>query len=598
MLTLDRLCDLLATQGLISPELARDLKVRAPAARLRMLKQRAGTARGRAADVSPAEAIASLQAQTLDGRPLNEDRVAEALAKAASLPYLKLDPLKLDPKTVTESMSRAFTRHNIILPIQRDGQRLTLSIDDPFDAPLLDSLKRMLPSPPAYVVSSRADILRILTEFHGFRSSVAAAASDIDAQSDLGNLEQLVALKSVEELEANDAHIVRAVEYMLHYAFGQRASDIHIEPKREQTLLRLRIDGLLHTIHQMPKAVHLPLISRLKSLARMDIAEKRRPQDGRIKTQIQGREIELRVSSLPVAFGEKLVIRILDPLHLMQDLPSMGMGSDELSRFQGFLSQKTGLILVTGPTGSGKTSTLYSSLRALYSPTLNIVTAEDPIEMVYEPFNQVQVQPKIGLDFAETLRHVLRQDPDVIMVGEIRDEETAQIAMQAALTGHLVLSTLHTNDAPSAIARLFDLGIKPFLISSALLGVVAQRLVRKVCVDCRAEAFLSEEQLSLLDIKLPPRSTQRRLPVKEGQGCAACRYTGLQGRTAIFEVMPVNENIRRLIQQQAPSVELLKAARADGMLTLREVAIRKMAQGETSFEEVIGVVGTSGGAMT
>jgi general secretion pathway protein E len=593
MLTLDHLCELLQRDNILTPEQTRDVRARAPAQRQRLLRQRAGSARGRAADVTFPEIIASFQLRAPDDRPVNEDRIAESLARATNLPYLKLDPLKLDAKIVTESLSRAFTRHNVILPIQRDNQRLTLAIDDPFDASLRDSLRRMLPAEPAYVVSSRADISRILTEFHGFRSSVAAAASDMEGQTDLGNLEQLVALKNVDDIEANDAHIVRAVEYMLHYAFGQRASDIHIEPKREQTHVRLRIDGLLHTIYQMPKLVHAPLISRLKTLARMDIAEKRRPQDGRIKTQMGGREIELRVSSLPVAFGEKLVIRILDPMHLMQDLETIGMSSEDLGRYQQFLTQKSGMILVTGPTGSGKTSTLYSSLRSLYTPTVNIVTAEDPIEMVHEPFNQVQVQPKIGLDFAETLRHTLRQDPDIIMVGEIRDEETAQMAVQAALTGHLVLSTLHTNDAPSTIARLLDLALKPFLISSALLGVVAQRLVRKVCPDCRTDAFLTEEQLSLLDIKLPPRAGARKLPVKQGQGCVSCRYTGLQGRTAIFEVMPISDTIRKLIQQQAPATEILKSARADGMLTLREAAIRKMAQGETTFEEVISVVGTS-----
>jgi len=327
-------------------------------------------------------------------------------------------------------------------------------------------------------------------------------------------------------------------------------------------------------------------------LARLDIAEKRKPQDGRIKIEQGGREVELRVSTMPVAFGEKVVIRILDTQHLMQDLGSLGMESNELKRFEGFLGHTTGLILVTGPTGSGKTTTLYSSLRYLASPEVNIMTIEDPIEMVYEPFNQVQVHSRIGLTFDAALRNALRQDPDIIMVGEIRDKETAQMAVQSALTGHLVLSTLHTNDAPSAITRLLDLGVQPFLLASTLVGIVAQRLLRTICGECKTQTIMTDDQIAALDLKFPAKQ-KRHLPIRHGSGCPTCRYTGLHGRTAIFEVMPVDESIRRLINDASDSAEIMKTARADGMLTLKEVAIRKMAQGETTFDEVLRLVGAA-----
>ena len=583
--SVEALCAALIERGQITPTQAQTIQTRA-----RVFQQRILRSKGPRYRISAAEVIAAMQLQNASGRPLNEDRIAEAIAQCSDLPYVKLDALELDPKLVTETFSRAFTRHHAVLPISRDGDLLTLAVADPHDAMLLTQLRRTLPSTPLYVVSSKADILRILTEFHGFRKSVAAAADDFAQGSDLGNLEQFVALKNVDDIEANDAHIVNAVEYLLHYAFGHRASDIHIEPKRDHTAVRLRIDGILHHVYQMPKVVHAPFTSRLKMLARMDIAEKRRPQDGRIKTQEGDREVELRVSTLPVAFGEKIVIRILDPQRLMQDLSGLGLDAEELTRYRRFLGHKTGLILVTGPTGSGKTSTLYSSLRQLAGPSINVTTIEDPIEMVHEPFNQVQVNQRIDLSFPEALRTILRQDPDVIMVGEIRDEETAQMAIQAALTGHLVLSTLHTNDAPSSIARLIDLGLKPFLIASTLIGVVAQRLLRRICPECNRETFLTPEQISTLDIKLPPNAA-RQLPVRKGTGCASCRHTGMLGRIAVFEMMEINDTLRRLIQNEADANEIVKAARADGMLTLREVAIRKMARGEVPFDEVISVLG-------
>jgi general secretion pathway protein E len=375
---------------------------------------------------------------------------------------------------------------------------------------------------------------------------------------------------------------------MLQHAFDSRASDIHIEPKRDGSLIRFRIDGVLHDIQKMPKIVHAAVTSRIKTMSRMDIAEKRRPQDGRVKTTKGGRDVELRVSTLPVAFGEKVVMRIFDPEVLLQDLTGLGFYPDELQIFNDFITRPHGIILVTGPTGSGKTTTLYSALKTIATRELNVTTIEDPIEMVHEDFNQTSVQLKVGITFAAALRHILRQDPDVIMVGEIRDAETAQYATQAALTGHLVFSTLHTNDAASSISRLTDLGVERFLISSTLVGAMAQRLLRRICPHCMAERFLGPDEVVTLRLAVPPG---KKVKVKEGEGCFECRGTGYIGRTGIFEMLPMDEAIKNLIVQGADSPEIKREAVKNGMRTLRQSALRKLAEGTTTFEEVVRVTG-------
>ena len=436
---------------------------------------------------------------------------------------------------------------------------------------------------------TRRDILRVIREFYGFRRSVVKAEQGLAPSLDLGNLEQYVRMKRESEIESSDQHIVDAVQYLLLHAYDLRASDVHLEPKRGRSIVRLRIDGIMHTVQRVPELVHTAMVSRIKTLARMNIAEKRRPQDGRIKTERDGREVELRVSTLPVAFGEKVVIRIFDPEITASNLEGLGFFSRDQELFESFVSQPHGIILVTGPTGSGKTTTLYSALRMLADGETNIVTIEDPIEMVTEEFNQTAVNPVIGLTFAAALRTILRQDPDVIMVGEIRDLETAQNAIQGALTGHLVLSTLHTNDAPSSLTRLMDLGAEPFLISSTLLGVMAQRLVRRVCEHCGQQRDLTPEEAELLALTIPEG---KQMPVRWGPGCQRCRGTGYLGRTGIFEVMEVDDTIRRLLLDGTDSRTLTEAARRRGMTTLRECALRKMSQGIISFEEVLRV--TSG----
>jgi general secretion pathway protein E len=438
------------------------------------------------------------------------------------------------------------------------------------------------------VISPKTDILKIITEFYGFRSSVTAAAKELSAEVDLGNLEQFVKMKSVSEIEATDKHVVNAVEFLFRYAFDQRASDIHIEPKRDASEVRLRIDGVLNTIHRIPKAVHPAFVSRVKMLSRMDIAEKRRPQDGRIKTEYKSREVELRVSTMPTAFGEKVVIRIFDPDILLQDLEEIGFEPREYELFRSFIARPYGIVLVTGPTGSGKTTTLYSALKTVATPAVNVVTIEDPIEMVYDKFNQVGIQPQVGVTFGSTLRTILRQDPDIIMVGEIRDLETAENAVQAALTGHLVFSTLHTNDAASTITRLLDLGVPAYLISSTVVGVMAQRLVRKVCKHCEKEYELLPEEAQAVGLD---SSKDCRVVVKFGEGCTQCRGTGYLGRTGIFEVLEVDEKIRNIIRDKADAELIRKTAAADGMVDLRAAAVKKMLKGETTFDEVIRVTG-------
>jgi len=591
-LSIDYVADLLLKKRLIGPAERKEILIKGEKERARLHKLHESFYSSRRLHsayelVSPAEVIASFNFKvTSNGaRILTEDTITEAIAEDCVMPYKKIDPLKLNLDTVTSKIPRPFAQRHLMVPISEKDGVVTIAVADPFNLEPVENLKRTTKMNIELVLSSKTDILRIVREFFGFRSSVQAAQRQMGEGIDLGNLEQYVKLKGAAEIEATDQHVVNAVEYLLHYAYDQRASDIHIEPKREKSLVRLRIDGVLHNIHSIPKSVHPSIISRIKMLARMDIAEKRRPQDGRIKTQFRARDIELRISTLPTAFGEKVVIRIFDPDILCQELKDLGFYAREFELFSSYLKKTNGVILVTGPTGSGKTTTLYSALKSLASPEVNIVTIEDPIEMVMEEFNQVGVQPQIGVDFATSLRTILRQDPDIIMVGEIRDKETANNAVQAALTGHLVLSTLHTNDAPGSITRLMDLGVPSFLISATVFGIAAQRLVRKICAGCKKERFLRPEEA--VHLGLPKKECK----VYYGEGCAECRGTGYRGRTGIFEIMDISERIKILMVKTADIDTIGHAAKEEGMVTLRECAVKKMLEGITTYEEVVSVTG-------
>ena len=586
--SLEWVLEQLLVRGLIDEAMRRDIEVRAPAQRARVVRAQpqSGQARYR---VGAGELIASFELQSLDDNPITEDTIAEIVAEGAKLEYLKIDPLELDMGLIARTLSRPFAQRHVVMPIKEEDGTITVAVENPHDFELVENLRRLIRGQMTMVVSAKQDILKCIAEVYGFRKSIESAAKQ-HSTDNLNNFEQLVKLRSVGELEASDQHVVNAVDFLLRYAFDQRGSDIHIEPRKDDSQVRLRIDGVLHNVHKFPRNVHPAITSRLKTLARMDIAEKRRPQDGRIKTVLAQKEVELRVSTMPVAFGEKIVIRIFDPFASLNDLADLGFVGEELAVFQRWIGQPHGLFLITGPTGSGKTTTLYTALEELADDAKNITTIEDPIEMVTDRFNQVAVQHKIGVDFASAMRTILRQDPDIIMVGEIRDGATAEMAVQAALTGHLVLSTLHTNDAPSAVTRLLDLGLPPFLISSTLIGVMAQRLVRRVCRDCAQPAPLAADQL--LSLGIWEGDHARFAQTQSGEGCVSCRNTGYYGRVGIFEMMDMTERLKGLILDGASEEKIRLAAHSQGMQGLRECALDRLANGLTTPEEVVRVTGS------
>lgn len=535
------------------------------------------------------DVIVSLNLKRLDnpGLPLDEETIYQAMARGWNIDFYKLDPLKLDLNVVTSNIPKSFAMNHLVLPVEVNEGTLSVATTDPFNLAVLDDIARASNLKVRFVVSPKSEIVKLINEFFGFKHSISAAEDQFDGLGvDLGNLEQYVRLRSTDELPSNDQHIVNAVDHLFIYAFDQKASDIHIEPKRDVTVVRMRIDGVLHTIYKLPKAVHSAMVSRIKNLSRLDMAEKRRPQDGRIKTDKGDIEVEIRVSTVPVAFGEKVVMRIMDPDILFSDLEHLGFSALDLERYQKIIDMPHGIILVCGPTGSGKSTTLYSTLQKLHSPTINITTVEEPIEMVHENFNQIAVQKQIGVTFGSILRNILRQDPDVIMIGEMRDLETAENAIQAALTGHLVLSTLHTNDAPTAIMRLLDLGVPHFLIQATLVGILSQRLVRKICDYCKEPFDMEAEQLRELGLDVARNGT---VSVFRGAGCEKCRHTGYKGRTTVLEMMPFTESIRKLTLGGSDVDAIRAKAREEGMRTLRESAMEKFLNGVTTYQEVLRV---------
>ncbi|OOG46346.1 type II secretion system protein E [Rhodanobacter sp. C06] len=556
---------------------------------------RLGSRSGRSAvELHPLVLIANakLPNQRDPGRPLSLEALVEWLAGHAGLPYLKIDPMKVNVAAVTQVVSHAYAQRHRILPVAAATGEVTFATAEPFDAAWAADLSHMLRRDVHRVVSSPIDINRYLQEFYGVQRSIQLAQ---DAKANGGydtsailNFEQLVELGKSGEVGADDRHVVHIVDWLLQYAFEQRASDIHLEPRRETGQMRFRIDGVMHKVFELPPPVMSAVTARIKILARMDVAEKRRPQDGRIKTRSStGREVELRVSSMPTAFGEKMVLRIFDPDLVVKDFAQLGFSAGEAVQWRHMVERPHGIVLVTGPTGSGKTTTLYSTLKHLATPAMNVCTVEDPIEMVSPEFNQMQVQPSIDLDFAAGVRTLLRQDPDIIMVGEIRDLETAQMAVQASLTGHLVLSTLHTNDAPSAVTRLLDLGVPHYLIQSTLTGVVAQRLVRTLCPYCKREAAQDPHEWTAL-------THGWSLPVPEKVcapvGCLECRNTGFMGRTGIYEMMPISPRLRGLIAAQLELGNFGQTALSEGMRPLRISAAEQVARGLTTVQEVLAVL--------
>jgi general secretion pathway protein E len=521
-------------------------------------------------------------------KTLSLEALTEWLAGRVSLPYFHIDPFKIDFAAVTKLMSNAYAERYKILPVRVTATEAVIATCEPFVREWEPELARILRLEVKRVIANPQDINSFLVEFYNLARSVKSATQLHGAAlSDITNFEQLVQLGSTGKLDANDQHIVRLVDWLLQYAFDEGASDIHVEPRRDVANVRFRIDGVLHQVYQIPTPVVAAMTSRIKILGRMDVVEKRRPQDGRIKTRTStGEEIELRLSTMPTAFGEKLVMRIFNPDVMVKGFKDLGFSDEDRDRWQKAVTNPHGIVLVTGPTGSGKTTTLYSTLKLLSTSDVNVCTVEDPIEMVEPVFNQMQVQQGINLDFASGIRTLMRQDPDIIMVGEIRDLETADMAIQAALTGHLVLSTLHTNDAPSAVTRLLDLGVAPYMIQSTILGVMAQRLVRTLCPHCREAGPIESDTWNLL---IAPWQAEKPEQVYYHKGCLDCRMTGYSGRVGMYEILLMTAGQRPLITGDTDASLIREQAYRDGMKPLRISGALKVAAGITTVEEVLKV---------
>ncbi|MFC4930151.1 GspE/PulE family protein [Massilia sp. GCM10023247] len=523
-------------------------------------------------------------------RLLTLDILSEWCAAKVALPFVRIDPLKIDFTRVADVMSASYAARFNILPLEISATTLTVATSDPFATDWEGEIAKVSRRRIELVLANPLDIAQYISQFFSLAKSIRDASKTNAQDAALrNNFEQLVELgKANKQFDANDQHIVNIVDWLWGYAFEQRASDIHLEPKREFAVIRFRIDGVLHQVYQVPAAVMLAMTARIKLLGRMDVIEKRRPQDGRIKTRTHGgQEVELRLSTMPTAFGEKLVMRIFDPEVVVKTLPELGFPPEDAQRWDALTNKPHGIILVTGPTGSGKTTTLYTTLKALATNEVNVCTVEDPIEMVEASFNQMQVQPGIDLSFADGVRALMRQDPDIIMVGEIRDLATAEMAIQAALTGHLVLSTLHTNDAPAAIMRLLELGVPDYLLEATIIGVMAQRLVRTLCPDCKAPGGeLSDDVWNSLGgtWNLPKPATIYR-PI----GCPECRQTGYRGRTGLYELLTVTEAFTALIGASADLAALRQQSVLDGMKPLRIAGALKVAEGVTTADEVLKV---------
>ena len=521
-----------------------------------------------------------------DGKALDIETLTQWLAQRSGLEYLRIDPLKVDVGKVSDIMSAAYAERHRVLPVQVTPTEVVVATAEPFLTDWVAEVERQSRRTVRRVVASPGEIQRYTVEFFALAKSVRAAQK-AGGNAGGASFEQLVELgRSNKQLDANDQGVVQVVDWLWQYAFDQRASDIHLEPRREQGTIRFRIDGVLHPVYQMPIGVLNAMTARIKLLGRMDVIEKRRPQDGRIKTRnTRGDEIEMRLSTLPTAFGEKMVMRIFDPDTTVKDLDALGFSAHDAARWEALVKRPHGIVLVTGPTGSGKTTTLYSTLRRLATDAVNVSTVEDPIEMIEPSFNQTQVQPQLDFGFTEGLRALMRQDPDIIMVGEIRDLKTAEMAVQAALTGHMVFSTLHTNDAPSAITRAMELGVPPYLINATVLGVLAQRLVRTLCPQCKAKDE-SATRADLEAVVKPWKINGGYRPYK-AVGCVDCRMTGFMGRMGLYELLTVSEAFKDRVNQQ-PSIDALRRqAVADGMRPLRLAGALRVAEGLTTLDEVL-----------
>lgn len=538
----------------------------------------------------PLQFIASFDlTDAISKQKLNLTLLSQWLADKAELPYFRVDPLKVNVPAVTAIMSLEYAERHRILAVAVTADTITIGTDQPFYDDWLENLSHSVrPRQIERVVINPEQLRRYLVEFYQVTRAIAGAKGTGGTEATAKGVEALLQLGDVQNPDANDQHIVRIVDWLLQYAFDQRASDIHLEPRREGGRVRFRIDGVLHTVYDMPAPILIAVISRIKILGRMNVAERRKPQDGRLKTRTpKGIETELRLSTLPTAFGEKLVMRIFDPEVLVRSFEQLGLTGDDLAKWKQMAAHPNGIILVTGPTGSGKTTTLYSTLKQLATDEVNVCTIEDPIEMIESSFNQMQVQQGIELGFAEGVRALMRQDPDIIMIGEIRDQDTADMGIQAALTGHLVLSTLHTNDAPSSLTRLHDLGVQPFLTAATILGVMAQRLVRTLCEYCKAPGSIDPESWNQL---VNPWTSNPPAQIYHAVGCEHCRGTGYKGRMGLYEILVLTTEMKRIVGDGANLNQIKQQAYREGLQPLRLAGAKRVAEGTTTLEEVMRVV--------
>lgn len=574
-LTLEEIVIALRQQGLISEQDCQQIR------QTPIVKQ--------LTSIHPLVWLSERHLQTADGHELTLEELVRWLAEYADLPYFVIDPLRINVDTVASKVSQTYTARHRILPVAIDDQTVTFATAEPFERSWENELAHVLRRDVKRVVANPRDIMRYQEELFGVSHSIRKASDTADDRLlELNNLEALVELGRSGKLDANDRHVITIVDWLLQYAFDQRASDIHLEPRRDVSNVRFRIDGMLHTVYELPSPIMGAVTARIKAIGRMDLVERRRPQDGRLKTRTPfGNEVELRLSTMPTAFGEKMVMRIFDPQVLLRDMSELGFAKRDAQIWDDMTHMDHGIILVTGPTGSGKTTTLYSTLNRLARPEVNICSIEDPIEMVSPAFNQMQVNHDLGLDFASGVRTLMRQDPDIIMVGEIRDLETAEMAIQAALTGHLVLTTLHTNDAPSAIIRLMDLGVAPYLIRATILGIMAQRLIRTLCPECKQPT--ETDQKAWQEITSPFRLTAPDSMYRE-VGCRHCRNSGFQQRIGLYETLRLTPTLRQAIDDDADLDVLRKVALQEGMQPLRLSGARKVAAGLTTIQEVLRVV--------
>ncbi len=593
-LTIDLVCAILKKHHVLDDATINIIKLRERDQRQRL--QRNSASNGQS-EITPVDIIMSMELTSpgKSGQTISEETIMKALADHWKLPYFKIDFAKMKPCVDMSKLSEPFARKHIIVPVSTSETMLFVAMINPMDIDALEAMRSLTKLQVRPVISTKHAILKAIAHcyssaksadkaeqhLNALDASLSAAEKEVAASED-------VALHQLEEEQYDDKHIVNIVNLVLNYAFEQRTSEIHIEPKRHRSVIRFRIDGILFDVKHVPLPIHNSMVQRLKVLAGMNISERRKPQDGRAQFNFHDREIHLRISSMPVAFGEKLVLRLFDPISLFRHIDDLGFSEDEIQRYMSFISRSSGIILITGPAGSGKTTTLYSTLNQLSERGINITTVEDPVESVHEGFNQVSINPSTGVTFEIAMRHLARQSPDVIMIGEIRDKESMEHTMQAALTGHLIITSLHTHDAPSAIVRLVNTGTQPLLVESTVIAVVAQRLIRRVCDHCAEPAFLTEEEVLALGLS---EHHLEKANLRKGEGCSVCRGTGYRGQVAIFEIMEITDQLGALIRKGAGAQALKNAASKQGMRTLRDKAIEKMLDGSTTPEEVLRVTG-------